>query len=90
MEEILFANFMSDYDPSFLILVTYNPTRQCSYVKTLKIFNKVEQEEDWHSANANYDCLEEKTYSMVEDDAKERLIQNIRNNLQNEPSVTKK
>jgi hypothetical protein len=41
-EEIVFANFMSDHDPSFILLVTYNPTRQCSYVKALKIFNKSE------------------------------------------------
>ncbi len=31
----------------------------------------------------------DKTYSMVEDEAKEKLIQNIRSNLQNDPSITK-
>ena len=26
-EEIVYANFMSDHDPSFIFMVTYNPTR---------------------------------------------------------------
>jgi hypothetical protein len=41
-EEIVFANFISDCDPSFVLLVTYNPSRCCSYFKVLKIYNRVE------------------------------------------------
>ena len=75
-EEIVFVSFMSDHDPSFIFLVTYNPFRMCSYIKALKIFNKSEQEEDWKSnAGEGYEKeVEEKTFSMVEDEAKDRLI----------------
>ena len=83
MEEIVFTHFLSDYDPSLVLLLSYNPQRQCSFLKVLKIYNQLEQEEDW----SNNDAYEEKTYSMYEDEAKEKLIQNIRNNLQNDPSM---
>ena len=39
VEEILFANFLSDYDPSLIFLVTYCPDRNVSYLKVLKIRN---------------------------------------------------
>jgi hypothetical protein len=52
------------------------------------MFNKTEQEEDWSQGETN-DLNEEKTYGMVEDEAKEKLIQNIRSNLINDPAVTK-
>lgn len=62
-------------------------------MKVLKIFNSTEQEEDWSniSSNANKDHLlqVEKTYSMVEDEAREAIIQNLRENLDNEPSLDK-
>lgn len=38
-EEIIFVDFMSDSDPSYLVVLTYNAARQCSYLKLLKIFN---------------------------------------------------
>lgn len=41
-EVITFANFLSDYDPSFVLLMTYCEIRHCSYLKVLKIYNKVE------------------------------------------------
>lgn len=65
-EEIIFVHFLSDYDPSLMILVTYNRTLNQSYIKFLKIYNKIEQEEDWKSNDENHEN-EEKTYSMVED-----------------------
>ena len=80
---------MSDYDPSFVLLMTYCEVRKCSYLKVLKIYNKVEQEEDWSSARNNND-QDERSYSQVEDDAKNNLIQNLRMNLVNEPSINKK
>lgn len=52
------------------------------------MFNKAEQEEDWSQGETEADGGD-KTYSMVEDEAKEKLIQNIRSNLQNDPAVTK-
>ena len=56
----------------------------------MKIFNLQEQEEDWKSTQNNVDVVEEKSYSMVEDEAKKKLIQNIRQNLVNEPAINKK
>ena len=41
-ERITFASFLSDYDPSFVLLMTYCEVRKCSYLKVLKIYNKVE------------------------------------------------
>ena len=38
-EEIVFASFMSDYEPSLILLLTYNGTRFCSYLRVLKIYN---------------------------------------------------
>jgi hypothetical protein len=58
-------------------------------LKVLKIYNKVEQEEDWNSARNNND-QDERSYSQVEDDAKDNLIQNLRMNLANEDAITKK
>lgn len=79
-ERITFANFLSDYDPSFILLMTYCDVRKCSYLKILKIFNKVEQQEDWESDKNNNEN-EERSYSQVEDEAKQNLIQNLRLNL---------
>ena len=36
-EEILFAGFLSDFDPSLIFVVTYDKARQTSYMKVLKI-----------------------------------------------------
>lgn len=83
MEVIIFTHFLSDYDPSLVLLLSYNPTKKCSYLKMLKIYNQIEHEDDWSNNEAN----EVKTFSMYEDEAKEKLIQNIRNNLQNDPSM---
>ena len=38
-EEILFANFLSDYDPSLIFLVTYCEQRNVTYLKVLKVMN---------------------------------------------------
>lgn len=84
-EEIQFCNFMSDYDSSLVLLLTYCPRLKCSYLKLLKIFNEKEQEETKNFYEST--DLEETTYSMVEDEAKRKLIRNIRDNLENEPSV---
>ena len=54
-EEIIFVHFLSDYDPSLMLLVTYNRTLNQSYIKFLKIYNKIEQEEDWKSSNENHE-----------------------------------
>ena len=77
-EEIVFTHFLSDYDPSFLLLLTYSPQQRCSFLKVLKIYNQIEQEEDWSNNGSNNGDQEEKTYSMIEDQAKQQLIQNIR------------
>ena len=77
-EQILFCGFFSDSDPSLLLLLTFSQSKQCSYLKVLKIFNSLEQDEDWSniSTNPNNDHLlpVEKTYSMVEDEAREAII----------------
>jgi hypothetical protein len=39
-EEILFADFLSDYDSSLVFMVTYFPERNVSYLKVLKIQNQ--------------------------------------------------
>lgn len=41
-EEILFTHFMSDYDPSLILLLTYNKSQNVSFLKFLKMFNKNE------------------------------------------------
>lgn len=38
-EEVTFVSFLSDSDPSFLLVLTYSPATQSSYMKLLKIFN---------------------------------------------------
>lgn len=87
-EEILFCGFFSDTDPSLLLMLSYSHAKQCSYLKVMKIFNFKEQEEDWSNISSNAkQLLVEKTYSMVEDEAKEAIIKNLRENLQNEPVI---
>jgi hypothetical protein len=77
-EEILFCGFFSDSDPSLLLLLTFSQSKRCSYLKVMKIFNSTEQDEDWSniSTNPNNDHLLpiDKTYSMVEDEAREAII----------------
>jgi hypothetical protein len=41
-ETILFTQFLSDYDPSFILLASYSPKKKCSYLKFIKIFNQIE------------------------------------------------
>lgn len=57
----------------------------------MKIFNSKEQEEDWtnisNNANKDHPLQIEKTYSMVEDEANEAIIQNLRDNLENDPAI---
>ena len=43
-EEILFAGFLSDFDPSLIFLLTYDKKRQTSYMKVLKIERNEEKE----------------------------------------------
>ena len=38
-ETVLFVNFLSDYDPSLIFLVTYCAERNVSYLKVLKVKN---------------------------------------------------
>ncbi len=38
----MFAHFMSDYDPSLILLLTYNQSQNISFLKFLKMFNKNE------------------------------------------------
>lgn len=87
-EEITFVSFLSDSDPSFLLVLTYSPSTQSSYMKLLKIYNQVECE-DWNSAHNNVEEEAEKTFSMVEDDAKKDLIISLKQNLEHAPSVNK-
>ncbi len=88
-EELTFVDFLSDSDPSFLVALTYNATRQCSYLKLLKIYNQIEQEDDWLS-NKNQADLDDKSYSMVEDESKEILIGALKANLEQQPAVNSK
>ncbi len=87
-EQITFVSFLSDSDPSFLLVLTYSPGSQCSYLKLLKIYNQVEFE-DWNSAHNNIEEDQEKTFSMVEDEAKKDLIISLKQNLEHAPSVNK-
>lgn len=45
--------------------------------------------EDWNSAHNNVEEEPEKTFSMVEDDAKKDLIFSLKQNLEHAPSVNK-
>lgn len=89
-EEIMFASFLSDYEPSFIIMLTYSPTRLCSYLRIVKIYNAQEFEEDLisHQQILASEGDDFRTYSQVEDELKRELIENLRENLANEPSVT--
>lgn len=68
-EEILFAGFLSDYDPSLVLIVTYQPSRRTSYLKLLKIEPK-----DDGGANL-------RRYTFREDEDKRELVEKVRNNL---------
>lgn len=81
----MFTSFLSDTDPSLIIVLTYDHAQQCSYFKVLKILNSVEVDEC--SSNHNFNEFEEKSYSMVEDDAKSNLIQQLKSNLKDEPRI---
>jgi hypothetical protein len=51
----------------------------------LKILNSIEVDEC--SSNHNFNEIEEKSYSMVEEDAKQNLIQQLKSNLKDEPRL---
>jgi hypothetical protein len=70
-EQIIFASFLSDYEPSFVFLLTYSPSANCSYLKVLKIHNAEEYEEDLKSVMIDDD---RRTYSEIEDVQKAELI----------------
>lgn len=82
---------MSDFDPSLILLLTYCPGRKCSYLRFLKIFNQAEQEEELKQRQKEEadELGVSKSYSMAEDDAKRKLIQTIRDNLQDDPAVNR-
>jgi len=44
-EEIQFAGFLSDYDPTLIFLLTYDKESEVSYLKLLKIHRKEEKAE---------------------------------------------
>ena len=72
-EQIIFASFLSDYEPSFVFLLTYSPSANCSYLKVLKIHNAQEYEEDLKSVTLE-DNDDGRTYSEIEDVQKAELI----------------
>jgi hypothetical protein len=73
-EIIIFASFLSDYEPSFVFLLTYSPSANCSYLKVLKIHNAEEYEEDLKSELIDDTNDESRTYSEIEDVQKAELI----------------
>ena len=77
-EEIVFANFLSDFDPSLILVMSYCAGRKCTYMKLLKIYNQSEQEEDLRLRQQQEQEQgtdnNPKSYSMAEDEAKRKLI----------------
>lgn len=64
-ETLSFAGFISDYDPSLLFAMTFCQEKKITYIKVLKI-EKHERK---------------RGYSVYEDEEKECMILNLRNNL---------
>lgn len=72
-ETITFAAFLSDFDPSLILVMTYSATNSVSYLKILKIEKRGGQEE--------------RCYSVVEESDMEKLksavkMEMIKNNVQ--------
>lgn len=67
--------------------MTYDKQKQCSYLKVLKTFSAQEEPNDCSSVHNNHLDEEGKTFSMIEEDAKQALITNLKTNLEHEPSV---
>jgi hypothetical protein len=90
-EQIEYVSFLSDLDPSFLLVLTYSKERDCSFLKILKVYNKQENEEDWGSDQGNQVVNEEgRTFSFCEEDRRREFVTNLKSNLEQEPFCHKK
>ena len=39
-EQLTFVSFLSDLDPSLLLALSFSKSKNCSYIKVLKIYSK--------------------------------------------------